>query len=65
MGLLQAMILAMGLFLGTANNTQGSDNKNNASANGKSNANANSGLIAPAPVNPPCDTVSCGVGGGE
>ena len=63
MGLLQAMILAMGLFLGTANNTQGSDNKNNASANGKSNANANSGLIAP--VTPPCDTVNCGVGGGE
>ena len=53
----------MGLFLGTANNTQGSDNKDNASANGKSNANANSGLIAP--VTPPCDAVSCGVGGGE
>jgi hypothetical protein len=45
MGLVSAMLLAMGLFLGTGNNTQGNVNKNNANDNAKIHANDNAGFF--------------------
>jgi len=55
MGLLQAMLIAMGIFFGTENNTQGSENKNNANIKAQFNANENSGIVRPVPELPPCD----------
>ena len=58
MGLLQAMLIAMGIFFGTENNTQGSVNKNNANINGQSNANKNSGFVVV--VTPPIEVPPTG-----
>jgi len=49
MVLLQAMLIAMGIFFGTENDTQGSVNKNHANIKGQSNANKNAGFVAPEP----------------
>ena len=52
MGLIQAMIIAMGLFLGTDNNAQGSENKNNANIKAQLNASENSGFVVEEPEIP-------------
>jgi len=52
MGLLQAMLIAMGIFFGTENNTQGSVNKNHANINGQSNASEYSGFVVEEPEIP-------------
>jgi len=54
MGLLQVMLIAMGLFFGTEN-TQGSVNKNNANEEAKLNANYHSGFYVGPPTEVPCD----------
>jgi len=55
------MLIAMGLFFGTENNTQGSVNKNHANTNGQSNASGNAGFVEPEPGPGPIEVPCSGV----